>query len=120
MDDVRAWDESKHPRDPAGSSTGGQFTSGGGGGNGEDTEVSFVSPNVSNLTFEQAASRLNSEEQRKLATIGNYIDEKLGISESTNRNVLGAWSDGAENSMMVIAHNASPEQMRAEAAMKGY
>src|SRR5262245_7504320 len=27
----KGWDESKHPRDPAGSSTGGQFTSGGGG-----------------------------------------------------------------------------------------
>jgi hypothetical protein len=28
---LRAWDEGKHPRDPAGTSTGGQFTSSGGG-----------------------------------------------------------------------------------------
>jgi hypothetical protein len=28
---ARAWDESQHPRDPAGSPTGGQFTGGGGG-----------------------------------------------------------------------------------------
>jgi len=32
---LRAWDESAHPREPAGSSEGGQFTSDGGGGGGD-------------------------------------------------------------------------------------
>jgi hypothetical protein len=32
----RAWDEDKHPREPAGSPQGGEFTSGGGGGSGAD------------------------------------------------------------------------------------
>jgi hypothetical protein len=40
---VKEWDESKHPRDPAGEPTGGQFTSGGGGGAaGEGTGTTAV------------------------------------------------------------------------------
>lgn len=91
----------------------------GGASNGEDAPVAFVSPNVSNLTFEQAAAKLNSAEQRKLAQIGSYIDGKLGIEGSTNRQAIGAWSDGAENSLMVIAPHATHDQMVAAAVMKG-
>lgn len=97
----------------------GRWTTGGGSAGGEDIPTAFVSPNVSNLTFEQAAAKLDSAEQRKLAQIGSYIDSKLGMPGSTNRQAIGAWSDGAENSMMVVAPGATHDQMVASAVMKG-
>lgn len=43
--DLKEWDESKHPREPAGSSEGGEFTSGGGGGGGGETAPASKSKN---------------------------------------------------------------------------
>lgn len=40
---LKEWNEADHPRDPAGSSTGGQFTSGGGGGGGGGDDADAVS-----------------------------------------------------------------------------
>jgi GNAT superfamily N-acetyltransferase len=40
---AKAWDESQHPRDPAGSPTGGQFTGGGGGESAEEKPKKKVS-----------------------------------------------------------------------------
>lgn len=97
----------------------GRWTTGGGSAGGEEIPTAFVSPNVSNLTFQQAAAKLDSAEQRKLAQIGSYIDSKLGMPGSTNRQAIGAWSDGAENSMMVVAPGATHDQMVASAVMKG-
>lgn len=113
---VRDWDESKHPRAPAGGPGGGEFTSGGGG---DASDIAFVSPNISNLTFAQAVSALDSPRQKQLAKASDEIDNAVGIS-STNQRVIGAWADGAENSMMVTAKGASPAAIRAASAMKGW
>jgi len=97
----------------------GRWTDGGGSSITGDAPTSFVSPNVSNLTFEQAVAALKSPAQVKLSKAAGYIDSKLGIN-SKNFAAIGAWSDGAENSLMVIAPGASVPQMRAASAMKGY
>ena len=47
------------------------------------------------------------------------IDKALGIT-SENHPAIGAWADGAENSMMVVSPGASTAQIRAASAMKGY
>lgn len=44
------WDESKHPRDPAGTSTGGQFASGG-----EDIDPSLEEPNFRDIRLSEVA-----------------------------------------------------------------
>ena len=105
------WDESEHPRDDRG-----RFA---GGGGGDDGAAAFISPNVSNLSFEEAVAALKSPGQLRLNSAARFIDDKLGI-QSTNYPAIGAWSDGAENSMMVVANGATQAQMRAASAMKGY
>ena len=106
------FDEAAHPRDEHGRWT----DSGGGDDSGPTT---FVSPNVSNLTFAQAVTALNSPGQAKLGRVASFIDGKLGV-KAQNYPAIGAWSDGAENSMMVVARGASLAQVRAASAMKGY
>ncbi len=106
---LRFFDESQHPRDEHG-----RWTS-----EGEEGPTAFVSPNVSTLTFEQAVAALYSKQQANLLAVGSFIDGKLGV-HSSNYPAIGAWSDGAENSMMVHAPGASTAQMRAASAMKGY
>lgn len=81
--------------------------------------VSFISPNVGNLTFDEAVSALDGDRQKKITAASKEIDKALGI-ESTNYPAIGAWADGAENSMMVLAPGATTAQMRAASAMKGY
>ena len=49
-----------------------------------------------------------------------YIDEQLGIPSSTTDNVIGAWSDGAENSMMITMRGTDYETARIASAMKGH
>jgi hypothetical protein len=108
------------PRVPAGEAGGGQWTSGGGGEAGAGPE-GFVSPNVAtNVNFAQAAQALTSAPQHKLTAVSSYIDSQLGLHGASNKNVIGAWADGAENSLMVVAPGASPDVMRAAMAMKGY
>ncbi len=81
--------------------------------------ISFISPNVSTLTFAEAVHALDGDRQKLVAAASAEIDEKLGI-KSVNHPAIGAWSDGAENSLMVIAPGASTAQIRVASAMKGY
>jgi GNAT superfamily N-acetyltransferase len=99
----------------------GRWTDGGGGSAGSvEPESAFVSPNIAeHLDFSQAVAGLNSPRQQQLTKASAEIDKELGIT-STNSRVIGAWADGAENSMMVTAKGASPAAMRAASAMKGW
>jgi hypothetical protein len=102
-----AWEEQKHPR-----GFHGRWTHGGGA-------EAFISPNVQNISFAQATSGLRSSRQRELAKASAYIDAKLGI-EATNHPVIGAWSDGAENSMLVTMPGVAFAKAKIASAMKGY
>lgn len=98
----------------------GKWSADGGAGVGSsDAPTAFVSPNISNLTFGQAVAALDSKAQANLRQASDFIDGRLGISGESHP-AIGAWADGAENSMMFSAPGATTEQMRAASAMKGW
>lgn len=80
----------------------------------------FVSPNKGeDLSFESAAGRLRSQEQSLLLSYSGKINAALGI-QGTTSSVVGAWSDGAENSTVGIYGEEVPyEAIRAAASLKG-
>jgi len=77
------------------------------------------SRNTSTLTIHEAVNALNGDRHKKISEASAEIDKALGIT-SENHPAIGAWSDGAENSMMVVSPGASTAQVRAASAMKGY
>lgn len=99
------FDESEHPRDAHG-----KFTAGG---------VEFVSPNVGNLDFNGAVQALGDTRQQMFMQAAHDIDHEMNLDAHTG-SVIGVWSDGAENSTITEAHNVSMDELRANAAMKGY
>ncbi len=107
-------------RDPSG-----KWTAGGGSSRKTPEQkqtTSFVSPNEDpeNLSFEQAVSGLKTKRQKLLAGISHQIDDDLGINDIRINHVVGAWADGAENSVMTNSASADPDIEEAAAAMKGY
>lgn len=121
-----AFEESKHPRGKSGENAG-QFVKKGTGGTGAaksekpepPPEQTFVSPNIGNLSFSQAQHELNSKRQKALAKVSSQIDRRLGLQQTHAANVIGAWADGAENSLMVSLRG-DPQLIRAAVAMKGH
>jgi hypothetical protein len=108
-----------------GSSKGGQFAKGHGpvGGSSapqRQAPQSFVSPNIANLSFVQAEQSINSDRQKVFLKAANQVDTALGIKGAENRSVIGAWSDGAENSTLCTMPGADYETAKAAAAMKGH
>lgn len=96
----------------------GQFTSGS-LADGLQGEV-FVSPNrEEHLDFQQAVGKLDSDEQHNLIAVSKKIDAGLGIKARTQSG-LGAWADGAENSIVqTITNTVDWDTLRVSAAMKG-
>lgn len=91
----------------------GRWTASGGG------DV-FVSPNVEqSMNFHQALEGLSSARHLTLRKVSNTIHDGLRI-DAKDQDCIGAWSDGAENSIMTIVPHASFEQLKVEAAMKGH
>jgi hypothetical protein len=115
---LQRWDEGQHPREPAGSSEGGQFTSGGGGA-GAEGGFEFVSPNVSNIGLAVAHNALKGERQNALKQASGEVDRTLGIT-SEDHDIIGAWKDGAENSLMSVSKGTSWDKLRVSGAMKGW
>jgi hypothetical protein len=61
----------------------------------------FVSPSVkSNLDFKGAVRELGSRQQTRLHAASNDINKKLGLEGGKEIDIIGAWKDGAENSIM--------------------
>ena len=100
---------------------GGKFTGSEAGQGGESGTYGFVSPNVKNLSIEQAAGKLgaSSKRTRALAQVAHDINQRLGL-RARNSSVIGAWADGAENSMLFQMAGDDPELERVALAMQGY
>jgi hypothetical protein len=95
---------------------GGQFTTGGGGG----ISVGFVSPSVkSGMDLKSAERALGGPQQSQLRAAGAYIDAKVGIAGAHTDGIVGAWSDGAENSIMTVGHS-DWDHMVLATVMKGH
>lgn len=80
--------------------------------------TTFVSPNIGEMTFDQAVGALDGERQKALLAASKEIDKELGIA-SEQEAAIGAWQDGAENSLMVLMPGATEEQALVASAMKG-
>jgi hypothetical protein len=79
----------------------------------------FVSPNVGDLSFAQAHQELSGKRQHALAAISDMIDRRLGITDKHQVAVLGAWQDGAENSLLAV-QRGNLAAIRVAAAIKGH
>jgi hypothetical protein len=80
----------------------------------------FVSPSVeTGLSFADAKAALATPRQAAMLKVSDEIDAALGLTE-TARSVIGAWADGAENSVLAALPQASWDEIRLSAAMKGY
>lgn len=86
-----SWDESKHPRVPAGSSQGGQFTSGRGGGS-EALTVLAAREGAGVDRFSLSVSDWSSKTtQEKIDLLYDAIDEKL--QEITDESEADWWDE---------------------------
>jgi hypothetical protein len=101
------------PRDPHG-----RWTEVGGGSD-EPEGFEFISPNVEHTNLAAASSQLTSQRQKALRVASSEVDRQLGV-DSSDQDIIGAWKDGAENSLMSTIHNAKWDQLRVSAAMKGH
>ena len=80
----------------------------------------FVSPSVkTNLTFKEAVRELGSPQQKKMHVVSDDINERVGLKAVKDVSVLGAWADGAENSVMTTAQG-SYDEIKLAAVMKGH
>ncbi len=85
----------------------------------ESTGNIFVSPNTEdNLSFDQARKNLTGPRQQEMGKMAEGV-----VREITPRfhisNVLGDWSDGAENSLLIHADIKDPEALDYAAARMG-
>ena len=93
----------------------GRWTSGGA------SIAEFVSPNTENLNLAEAVNHMQSRSQEQLRAASQSIDRTVVGFSSHDDDVIGAWRDGAENSVMTTIHDNVPwEQVKLSAAMKGY
>ena len=94
----------------------GRFTSGQNSGQG----LEFVSPNIEEgLNVSTAESAWGSQRHVEVVRAADEIDQMLGLS-SKHTSAVGAWSDGAENTVLSrIYGNPTYEQIKLSAAMKG-
>lgn len=111
---VEKADVSAVPRDDHGRWTGG------GASHPDPVQYEFVSPNVaSNLDFKGAVKAIDGEQQAAMHEASQHINEALGI-KAEERDIVGAWTDGAENSVMDIVKGGDWEKLVVSGAMKGY
>ena len=116
LDRLIQFDPTKHARDPGGQG-GGQFVS---MGEQLSKAAGFVSPSVkSDLDFKGAQRELNSRQQARLRAASADINNKVGLKDVHDVNIIGAWKDGAENSVM--SRSASDwDRVELASVMKGY
>lgn len=85
-----------------------------------DKAVEFVSPNTGHLDFDNAVKELDGERQRQIADVSHAVNDALGIPAHDIKSVVGAWADGAENTLMEEMPADDMKRVEVAAAMKGY
>lgn len=63
---------------------------------------------------------MNSKREDTLIRASGNINQALGFLKSDAAPAIGAWSDGAEHSVMVKTQGADLDHLKVAAAMKGY
>jgi 8-oxo-dGTP pyrophosphatase MutT (NUDIX family) len=81
--------------------------------------MTAVSPSTTDTDFAGAVKGLAGEKQAKFMAAAAEIDHGLGI-DSNSVGVVGAWQDGAENTLVTKTQHASWDQLATSAAMKAH
>src|SRR5512135_444615 len=82
--------------------------------------MSFVSPNVGeDASMGHAVAALGSNEQKQFVSTFEKVDKMLG-TQGAQVGVLGAWADGAENTVLQLSSGMDYQKLLVSAAMKGY
>lgn len=81
--------------------------------------LTFVSPNIDTLDFNKAIAGLKTSKQTELKEASEFIDRELGL-DGTSSDIVGAWEDGAENSVMDVVNHSDWDKLVVSAAMKGW
>jgi hypothetical protein len=101
----------------------GRWTDAGGGSDGGDDDsgsgYEFVSPNVGNLDFHGAVKALGSPRQGVLHDASDDINHQLDV-QAKSHDIVGAWADGAENSVLDVIGKSDWDKMILAGSMKGY
>jgi hypothetical protein len=85
-----------------------------------ETGAVFVSPSVkSGLDLKSASKEIESRQQATLRAASADINKQLGITDAREVNVVGAWSDGAENALMTRT-NADWDHLVLSGVMKAH
>lgn len=115
-----AFHEEDHPRGQP--ENAGEFGPGGGKGGKSATKPHeghvFASPNLGNLDLKHATKALSGERQKKMATAMHEICGIVG-ADSKEQAAIGAWADGAENTVIADVHETSWDTLVAVGAMIG-
>lgn len=81
--------------------------------------LAFASPSVSDKNLQGAVRDLAGARQAAFEQASQDVDKELGIFGVNHAGVVGAWSDGAENSTMTETLGRDRQALRLSAAMKG-
>jgi hypothetical protein len=80
----------------------------------------FVSPNVaSNLDLKGAEKGIRGKQQAALREASDYINKQTGVDDGRDIDVIGAWKDGAENSLLTTS-DAPWDNFKLAAVMKAH
>ena len=80
----------------------------------------FASPNVlEDLDFAGAARAVNEQRHKTMLDAIKDVDRQLGL-DAQEKTVIGAWTDGAENSTATFIKDIDFETLKVAAAMKGW
>ena len=79
----------------------------------------FASPNEGNLNFGGAVTGLKSTRHSAVLRASQDVDKALGL-DATDRSIIGAWADGAENSIMTTVNDSDYGKLKVAAAMKAH
>lgn len=86
---------------------------------GSGTEAQeFVSPNTTQLSFPEAMRAIGSQHHKLFKEAAEQVDAATN-SYAVERSVIGAWSDGAEDSTMMVSPKIDPKMLMLNAAIKG-
>jgi hypothetical protein len=97
----RAWDESKHPREPAGTSTGGQFASDGGGD-------SDGAPDVGGFTIQDDFSFSRGKTDQDVKSLDELYERSKAVEASFKAGVDQIAQDTGGNAIYTPAEFAEP------------
>src|SRR4051794_5896167 len=67
----------------------------------------FLSPNIEDgLSLAESLRRLDSRDQAQSRELAHSILQRLGVPGGEVHNALGEWSEGVENSLLVVVPDA--------------